>query len=132
MTHYKNGFYNISNVASNGQPAPDGLLIKEIAPISEGGIAQFTINPGFTGKAVQHQTITEVWFLTSGENVEVWISNTNNNQPLALQSGDYFVVLPHTPFQVKNSTAAPVTFLALTMPPYPGDHEVLPASGFWN
>lgn len=112
--------------------APDGLLVKEVGTVTSSSIAQFILPPNFVGRAIQHQSITETWFMTKGLKAEVWIATLFQGKPQVVEVDTYFTIPPQTHFQVRNPSDEEAVFLAVTTPPYPGDQEVEMISGFWE
>ena len=112
--------------------APDGLEVRVASLTNNGQVSEFRLAPDTTGDAIKHKTVTELWFLVSGHGT-VWLGSHNNGEPKVMQAGEYFVVPPETEFQVRNDHLDQwLKFIALTMPSFPGDGEVIKVPGYWR
>ena len=102
--------------------APDGLTVRPLVEMEGGSFAEFSLPAGNVGQPIRHKTIEEIWHVVSGEG-EIWREGINQGDPLPLSEGQCVAIPPRTAFQIK-AGAKELVVLAVTMPPWPGDHEV--------
>jgi mannose-6-phosphate isomerase-like protein (cupin superfamily) len=120
--------------------APDGSDVRVLLGLSGGGMAHFTLAPGRTAKAVRHRTVEEIWFIVSGTG-EMWRRRETSTGPaveqvVGLVPGVCVTIPLGTAFQfrARGDAAAgdpPLTAVAVTMPPWPGDDEAVVVPGPW-
>lgn len=111
--------------------APDGTAVRPLLALSGGSFAHFTLPAGATSTAVQHQTVEEIWWIVSGEG-EIWRAQDGRETVEALRPGVCLTIPLGTAFQFRCRGETPLTFVAVTMPPWPGMEEGLAAAGLWE
>lgn len=112
--------------------APDGSEVRLLCRLRGGSMAQFRLPPGACARAVVHRTVEELWFVTAGEG-ELWRRAAGGEDELvALRPGVALSIPVGTAFQFRATAGSEVAVLAVTMPPWPGDDEAMPASGPWQ
>lgn len=110
--------------------APDGSAVRLLTQVDGGSMAHFTLEPGQTSKAVTHRTVEEVWFILSGEG-EMWRRQNEHDDVIALHAGVSLTIPLGTDFQFRNKGSQPLTFILVTMPPWPGPDEAIHVEDHW-
>jgi len=110
--------------------APDGTLARILLALSGGSLAHFELPAGATSLAVKHRTVEEIWFFLKGRG-EIWRANDAGQSIIAAAPGLSLTIPLGTAFQFRALGEEPLTFLALTMPPWPGDGEAFQVQGPW-
>jgi mannose-6-phosphate isomerase-like protein (cupin superfamily) len=111
--------------------APDGSEVRLLCRVAGGSMAHFRLPPGECAKAVVHRTVEEVWFVIAGEG-EMWRSAGGEEDVVALRPGVSVSIPVGTSFQFRAAAGSEVAIVGVTMPPWPGDREALPAAGPWQ
>ncbi len=117
--------------ASPDATTPDGTAVRLLLALSGGSMAHFELPAGAVSHAVTHRTVEEIWYVLSGEGA-LWRRHNGAERIEALAPGTAVAIPLGTVFQFRAEAAAPLTFLAITMPPWPGMSEALPAPGPWT
>ncbi len=110
--------------------APDGSHVQVLLRLQGGSMATFTLQPGQVSVAVRHRTVEELWYVVSGRG-RMWRRDAVCEEDTALEPGLCLSVPLGTAFQFRCEGDAPLVAVAVTMPPWPGDDEALPAYGPW-
>ena len=124
------GFETTRLPAGRDVVAPDGSDVRILLGLRGGGLAHFTLAPGQTSVAVAHRTVEEIWFVTSGRG-EMWRKQGQREQIVVLQPGVCVSIPLGTHFQFRALGGEPLTAVAVTMPPWPGDGEAYDVTGAW-
>jgi mannose-6-phosphate isomerase-like protein (cupin superfamily) len=111
--------------------APDGSDVRILPQLPGGSMAHFTLAPGVTSRAVTHRTVEEIWFVMSGRG-EMWRATSERDEVVALEPGVALTIPLGTRFQFRASGSAPLTAIAVTMPPWPDDAEATAVDGPWE
>ena len=111
--------------------APDGSGVRILLGLSGGTMAHFELAPGQTSKAVTHRTVEEIWFILSGRG-EMWRKQADHEEIVSLEPGVCLTIPLQTHFQFRTIGNAPLTAVAITMPPWPGEDEAIIAPGNWE
>ncbi len=111
--------------------APDGTAVRQLLTLSGGSLAHFELPVGAVSHAVQHRTVEEIWFVLSGRG-RLWRRSEGGERIEALAAGTALTIPLGTAFQFRAEAETPLAFLAITMPPWPGIDEALPAAGPWT
>ena len=115
--------------------APDGseirLLIDERHLARGASMVEVTLPAGQVSRPVYHQTVEEIWYVLGGAG-RVWrcppdAPNSLEVPALSVGQGDALVIPTGWSFQFSAGEAEPLRFLCVTMPPWPGEDEALPA-----
>lgn len=94
-------------------------------------MAEFRLSAGQTTAAVVHRTVDEVWFVTGGRG-ELWRNPASGDDTIIeLASGVSVSIECGTAFQFRTTGDTSLTIVGVTVPPWPGDSEALPAIGPW-
>jgi mannose-6-phosphate isomerase-like protein (cupin superfamily) len=111
--------------------APDGTLGRILLSLDRGSLAHFTLPAGAVSHAVKHRTVEEIWFFLSGQG-EIWRANEAGQSVVAALPGVSITIPLGTAFQFRALGEAPLVFVAITMPPWPGDGEAFAVDGPWT
>lgn len=111
--------------------APDGSLVRVLLALEGGSMAHFELRPGFTSKAVAHRTVEELWFVLTGRG-EMWRRQDGREEVVPLASQTCLSIPRGTAFQFRCLGDEPLTAVAVTMPPWPGEGEAYEVSGPWE
>jgi mannose-6-phosphate isomerase-like protein (cupin superfamily) len=111
--------------------APDGSEVRLLLQRPAGSMAHFELPPGQTSRAVTHRTVEEIWFFLSGEG-EMWRKESDGPEDIVRVEQGICVTIPRgTHFQFRCLSLVPLAAVAITMPPWPGDHEAVFVQGKW-
>ena len=110
--------------------APDGAQVQVLLALRGGSMAAFTLQPGQTSTAVSHRSVEELWFVLQGHG-EMWRRDATREDTVALQPGLCLSIPLGTRFQFRCTGDAPLSAVAVTMPPWPGDGEAVAETGCW-
>lgn len=111
--------------------APDGTDVRPLLALPGGSFAHFELPAGTTSIAVQHRTVEEIWHFLGGRG-EVWRRQGDREEITGVAAGVCITIPLGTAFQFRALGAAPLVFIAVTMPPWPGaGEEAYPVNGKW-
>ena len=110
--------------------APDGSEVRILCASERGSAAHFTLAPGQVSKAICHRTVEEIWYITEGKG-QMWRCHGGREDWLDLQPGLSLTITVGTKFQFRNLGREPMTAVAVTMPPWPGETEAVVVEGCW-
>jgi len=110
--------------------APDGTAVRLLAALSGGSFAHFELPAGEASRAVVHRTVEEIWFFVAGRG-ELWRRAGEQEEIVAVSPGVSATIPLGTRFQFRASPEAPLAFVAVTMPPWPGEGEAEVVEGPW-
>jgi mannose-6-phosphate isomerase-like protein (cupin superfamily) len=108
--------------------APDGSDVRALLATERGSMAQFELAPGRTSRAVRHRTVEEIWYVLGGRG-EMWRKLDADEVVVALEPGVILTIPVGTSFQFRSRGPEPLTAVAVTMPPWPGDDEADAVAG---
>ena len=111
--------------------APDGSDVRVLLGLASGGMAHFELGAGRTSSAVTHRTVEEIWFIVSGRG-QMWRKQGDREETIALEAGICLTIPLGTHFQFRASSTEAMAAVGITMPPWPGMDEALPAQGPWT
>ena len=112
--------------------APDGADVRLLVTSPRGSMAHFELAPDEQSKAMVHNTVEELWFITAGEG-EMWRKLGELEEVTELHPGLSLSIPVGTSFQYRNtSDEDPLEAVAVTMPPWPGDGEAVAVKGKWD
>ena len=115
--------------------APDGSEIRFLVDAAHGAsrasAVEVTLPAGQVSRPVRHRTVEEVWYILEGAG-QVWRcppdAAPDQVPPLDVSQGDTLVIPTGWAFQFSAVPDAPLRFLCVTMPPWPGEDEAQPAN----
>ena len=110
--------------------APDGTAVRLLLSLRGGSMAHFELPASAVSHAVTHRTVEEIWFVLGGQG-RIWRRQDGQERVDELAPGTSLTIPLGTAFQFRAEAGAPLSFLAITMPPWPGMDEALPAPGPW-
>jgi mannose-6-phosphate isomerase-like protein (cupin superfamily) len=111
--------------------APDGTAVRLLAALSGGSFAHFELPAGAISHAVVHRTVEEIWWFVAGRGA-LWRRSGELEEVVAVGPGVSATFPLGTRFQFRASPEAPLAFVAVTMPPWPGDGEAEVVEGKWR
>jgi mannose-6-phosphate isomerase-like protein (cupin superfamily) len=111
--------------------APDGSKLRVLLRLDGGSMAHVELPAGQTSRAVTHRTVEEIWFFLSGRG-EMWRQQEASDAPMPVESGVCVTIPKGTHFQFRAFGDEPLTAVAITMPPWPGDDEAIVVQGRWE
>jgi mannose-6-phosphate isomerase-like protein (cupin superfamily) len=110
--------------------APDGSEVRLLTDLAGGSMAHFTLAPKKTSMAVTHRSVEELWYITGGAG-QIWRRQNGREEVTDLVAGVSLTIPLDTDFQFRNTGDTPLTFVLVTMPPWPGPDEAVPVEGHW-
>jgi mannose-6-phosphate isomerase-like protein (cupin superfamily) len=110
--------------------APDGSDVRVLLSLAGGSMAHFELAAGAVSHAVEHRTVEELWYVIGGRG-EMWRRQADREEIVALRAGVCLTIPLGTRFQFRAASEGPLSAVAVTMPPWPGDGEAVPVPGPW-
>ncbi len=110
--------------------APDGTAVRLLTALSGGSFAHFELPAGAVSRPVAHRTVEEIWYFVSGSG-EVWRRRGEEEISVRVTAGVSLTIPLGTGFQFRADADAPLAFVAVTMPPWPGAEEAFAVDGPW-
>jgi mannose-6-phosphate isomerase-like protein (cupin superfamily) len=110
--------------------APDGSEVRLLASLAGGSFAHFTLETGRVSVAVTHRTVEEIWYVVAGEG-EVWRRYKGEDSVTPVRAGVALTIPLGAQFQFRAGAQA-LSFVAVTMPPWPGPDEAVAVAGHWE
>ena len=110
--------------------APDGSQIRFLPQVPGGSMVHCTLPPGAVSLAVTHRTVDELWYVLAGAG-ELWRRRGADETVAALLPHTAHSIPLGTHFQFRNPGAEPLTFVIVTMPPWPGMDEAVRVADRW-
>ena len=112
--------------------ALDGSDVRVLLKLRGGSMAHFELGPGQTSKAVTHRTVEEIWFFLAGRG-EMWRKQPGQPETIVeVESGICLTIPLGTHFQFRSFGEEPLSAVGITMPPWPGDDEVVIVQSKWE
>lgn len=111
--------------------APDGSEIRILPQLARGSMVHARLPPGRTSKPVVHRTVEELWYVVAGTG-EMWRRQGEREEIVPLRPGVALSIPTGTVFQFRNLGESPLDVVLVTMPPWPGAEEAVPAAGPWS
>ncbi len=111
--------------------APDGTAVRLLVALDGGSLAHFELPAGAVSHAVSHRTVEELWYVVAGRG-RLWRRSQTEERIEALAPGVAATIPLGTAFQFRAEADASLAFVAVTMPPWPGMDEAVPAEGPWT
>jgi mannose-6-phosphate isomerase-like protein (cupin superfamily) len=110
--------------------APDNSEIRVLVATPQASMAHGTLPPGHVSRAITHQTVEEVWYVTEGRG-QVWRKQDNREEIVDVGPGTALTIPHGTHFQFRTIGDEPFRFIMFTMPPWPGAHEAVRVPDYW-
>jgi mannose-6-phosphate isomerase-like protein (cupin superfamily) len=110
--------------------APDGSEVRVLLRLAGGSMAHFRLAPGEVSLPVEHRTVEELWFVIAGRG-EMWRSQAGREEITPLAPGVSLSIPLGTRFQFRCVGETAFEAVGVTMPPWPGMDEAVPAEGPW-
>jgi mannose-6-phosphate isomerase-like protein (cupin superfamily) len=123
-------FATLSIADAKVESAPDGSTARVLLRLENGSLAQFELAPGHTSRAVVHRRIDEIWVVVGGRG-EIWRRQGAQEQTVALAPGVCLTIPAGTAFQFRCLGEEALRVIGVSLPPWPGEGEALPAEGPW-
>ncbi|MBV8472998.1 MAG: cupin domain-containing protein [Hyphomicrobiales bacterium] len=111
--------------------APDGTAVRLLLALSGGSFAHFELPAGAVSQAVAHRTVEEIWYFVAGKGL-LWRRDGTSESEVEVASGVCVTIPLGTHFQFRADADAPLAFVAITMPPWPGADEAFAIPGRWQ
>ena len=111
--------------------APDGTAVRLLLSLGGGSMAHFELPAGAVSHAVTHRTVEEIWYILSGRGA-LWRRSLEGERIEPLSAGTALTIPLGTAFQFRAEEGAPLAFIVVTMPPWPGMAEALAVAGPWT
>jgi mannose-6-phosphate isomerase-like protein (cupin superfamily) len=111
--------------------SPAGADIRFLMDGPTGNMIHSTVPPGQVNRATVHATVSEFWYVLEGSG-EIWRRDGTEARVTALVPGMSIDIPVGTAFQYRNVGTAPLRFICVTMPRWPGDHEASHLEGAWT
>jgi mannose-6-phosphate isomerase-like protein (cupin superfamily) len=110
--------------------SPAGAEIRYLMGGTTGDMIHSTVPVGQVNRATVHETVSEFWFVLSGEG-RIWRRDASGEQTTALTTGVSIDIPVGTAFQYR-CDAVELQFICVTMPPWRGDDEATIIEGPWE
>ena len=114
--------------------APDGSEIRFLVDAAHGAsrasAVEVSLPAGQVSRPVRHRTVEEVWYILEGAG---WVwrcppdAAPESVPPVDVAPGDALAIPTGWAFQFAAASDAPLRFLCVTTPPWPGADEAQPA-----
>ena len=111
--------------------SPAGAEIRYLMGGATGDMIHSTVAPGQVNRAALHATVSEFWYVLSGGG-RIWRRDDTGEQVTVLEPGVSIDIPVGTSFQYRCDGTAPLEFICVTMPPWPGHHEATFVDGPWE
>jgi mannose-6-phosphate isomerase-like protein (cupin superfamily) len=119
-----------ATLAVEAAPVVKASDLRPLLALQGGSLAHFELAPGKTSIAVAHRSVEEIWFVTGGRG-DMWRKRGDHDGIVVLEAGVSLTIPLGTAFQFRSFGPEPLTMVAITMPPWPGEEEAYPAEGKW-
>ncbi len=111
--------------------SPAGAEIRFIMEGTTGNMIHSTVPPGQVNRATVHTTVSEFWHVLDGEG-RIWRRDGEDARVVDLRAGVSIDIPVGVAFQYRCDGDAPLKFICITMPPWPGDAEASFLEGPWE
>jgi mannose-6-phosphate isomerase-like protein (cupin superfamily) len=110
--------------------APDGSEIRLLPAMQGGGLAHCALGVGKASQAVVHKQVEEIWYFLEGQG-QVWRKQGEREAVADVSPGLALTIPPGTRFQFRNTGAADLCFVIVTMPPWTNADEATAVENYW-
>jgi mannose-6-phosphate isomerase-like protein (cupin superfamily) len=111
--------------------SPAGADIRYLMDSETGGMIHSTVPQHQVNKATVHATVNEFWYVLEGHG-EIWRDDRKESNITVLVPGTSIDIPVGTAFQYRNVSDVDLTFICITMPPWPGESEATYVKGIWQ
>jgi mannose-6-phosphate isomerase-like protein (cupin superfamily) len=111
--------------------SPAGAEVRHLMDGVTGDMIHSTVPPGQVNRATVHATVSEFWHVLSGEG-RIWRRDDSGEETAVLTRGVSIDIPVGTAFQYRCDGTAPLEFICVTMPRWPGHHEATIIEGPWE
>ena len=124
-------FATLANGSGSSEQAPDGSDVRLLLALSGASMIRVELAAGAVARAISHRTVDELWFVLTGRG-EMWRRQGQREEVVALEPGVCLSIPLGTHFQFRASATEAVSAVAVTLPPWPGEHEAEFVPGPWQ
>ena len=111
--------------------APDGSEIRLLHSMPGASAVHCSLPVAAVSLPARHRTVAEIWYFLAGRG-QVWRRQAKREEVLEVRAGISLTIPLGTSFQFRNTGDAPLEFIIVTMPPWPGaDEAILLDAGKW-
>ncbi len=110
--------------------APDSSEIHLLVSTTRGSLVHGTLPPGRVSLAIAHLTVEEVWYVIE-ERGQVWRKQRDREVVVDVKPGTALNIPIGAHFQFRATGIEPLRFVMCTMPPWPGEQEVVRVLDHW-
>lgn len=111
--------------------SPAGAEIRFIMDGTTGNMIHSTVPAGQINRGMVHRTVSEFWHVLAGEG-RIWRQDDEEERVTDLCQGVSIDIPVGTRFQYRCDGSEPLTFICISMPPWPGDDEATEVEGAWT
>jgi mannose-6-phosphate isomerase-like protein (cupin superfamily) len=113
--------------------AKDGSQIRQLLATEEASVVHCTLPPGATSVATRNVGIDEIWYFLGGQG-RIWLGEEDADQVEERRVGpNTCLAIPEdVRFQFRTIGEAPLTFICITTPPWPGEHSNVEVEAHWR
>ena len=124
-------FATLAAGCGSSERAPDGSDVRLLLALPGASMIRVELAAGAVARAVAHRTVEELWYVLAGRG-EMWRRHGEREEIVVLEPGVSVSIPLGTHFQFRASPAGPVSAVAVTIPPWPGEHEAEFVAGPWQ
>jgi mannose-6-phosphate isomerase-like protein (cupin superfamily) len=117
--------------AKSDGKSPAGADIRFLLHGEAGDMIHSTVPPRQINRATVHATVSEFWYVLDGHG-EIWRDDGDESSVTILVPGTSIDIPVGTSFQYRNVSNVDLTFICVTMPPWPGETEATYVEGKWQ
>lgn len=111
--------------------APDGSRVRPLLRTSAASMVHIELGAGGCSRAIAHGEVDEIWFVVSGRG-QMWRARGGDEIISQLTPGSCVSIAHGTHFQFRADPDGPLSAIAVTMPPWPGDAAAHEVPGIWR
>lgn len=111
--------------------SPSGFEIRLVRSENGGGLAHCTLPPGAVSRAIQHESVEELWCFIQGEG-QVWHKLGNHEEVMDVKAGTNLSIPAGARFQLRNTAHQPLCFIVSPIPGRPDKKEVVRVEDYWH
>jgi mannose-6-phosphate isomerase-like protein (cupin superfamily) len=111
--------------------SPAGAEVRILMEGETGSMIHSTVPPGQVNRATVHATVSEFWHVLSGQG-RIWRRDGTSEETAVLEPGVSIDIPVGTAFQYRCTGDAPLEFICVSMPRWPGAAEATIMKGPWE